>query len=170
MKNVLLTLVALLFLSGCVAGIKPASVSTINLKYMIKLTSPQFEPGDVLPSEFTCDGRGISPELHIADVPAEAKSLALMLDDPDALSGTFTHWIVYGLDPGLTVIKEDDLPAEAVIGINSGGRQSYFPPCPPSGSHRYVFHVYALDKKINFVSAPDRRQIDEAINSTLIDS
>ncbi|MFA6594242.1 MAG: YbhB/YbcL family Raf kinase inhibitor-like protein [Candidatus Buchananbacteria bacterium] len=137
---------------------------------MIKVTSPQFEAGDVLPSIFTCDGEGVSPELHISNVPEGSKSLAVILDDPDAPAGTFTHWLVYNLSPDTAIIKENSLPAEAKVGNNSGRKQSYFPPCPPSGSHRYVFHVYALDKMLDFSNTPDRRQVDEAISGALIDS
>lgn len=170
MKKAIVLSVFGLLLTGCVIGTKPVDVSATNFKHMIKITSPQFESGDILPVTFTCDSQGINPELHISNVPEGAQGLVVILDDPDAPAGTFTHWLVYNLDPDTAIIKENNLPAEARVGSNSGRKQSYFPPCPPSGSHRYIFHVYALDQKIDFPSAPDRGQIDTAMSGHIMDS
>lgn len=110
------------------------------------LTSPSFRSGEMIPKKFTCDGGGINPELQIHNVPAAAKSLALVLHDPDApISGGFTHWVVWNIKPVTTLIKEESVPPGSVEGKNSAGDNGYVGPCPPSGIHRYQFKLYALD-------------------------
>jgi Raf kinase inhibitor-like YbhB/YbcL family protein len=111
----------------------------------MKITSPAFQQGGNIPSKFTCDGANTNPPLHFDQVPAEAKSLALIVDDPDAPGGTFVHWLVWNVDPKTTDIAEHSVPASAVPGQNGFGKTSYGGPCPPSGTHRYYFRVYALD-------------------------
>jgi Raf kinase inhibitor-like YbhB/YbcL family protein len=115
----------------------------------MQLTSPDFTAFDELPSRFTCDGEGVSPTLEISDVPEGALSLVLVLEDPDAPRGTFVHWVMFDIDPVTTVIPQGDAPAGAIEGVNSAGRQGYVPPCPPSGTHRYFFKLYALDTAVD---------------------
>ena len=109
----------------------------------IKLTSPAFGKNDTIPKEFTCDGANTPPPLQWSNVPKEAKELALFVEDPDAPSGNFVHWTVYGIDPGSTAVPDD-----ATEGENSAGKKGYTGPCPPAGDdpHRYVFALYALDE------------------------
>ena len=111
----------------------------------MKITSPAFQEGGNIPSKFTCDGANVNPPLHIDQVPAGAKSLALIVDDPDAPGGTFVHWLVWNIDPKTTDIGENSVPPTAVQGKNGFGKSGYGGPCPPSGTHRYYFRVYALD-------------------------
>jgi len=112
----------------------------------MKLSSNDFEGGEMLPSEFTCDGKNISPELHWENIPAETKSLALSLRDPDAPSGTFDHWLVCNIPPIVSSIpKAGPVPGNAKQIANDFGKPSYGGPCPPSGTHRYIFRLYALD-------------------------
>lgn len=116
----------------------------------IKVSSPAFRDGDFIPSRYTCDGEDISPEIRIEGVPANAKSLVLINDDPDAPMGTWDHWILYNIPPTTTVIPEGIKPEKTFPngmkhGVNSWGRVGYGGPCPPSGIHRYYFKVYALD-------------------------
>jgi Raf kinase inhibitor-like YbhB/YbcL family protein len=118
----------------------------------MQITSPDFENGSMLPKDFTCDGPGDSPEVHIHEVPGAAKSLALIVDDPDAPGGTFTHWLLWNIDPqqGL-VLSRDKIPAGAVEGRNSSGDIGWMAACPPPGhgEHRYHFKIYALDARLD---------------------
>ena len=120
------------------------------------LTSPSFEDGGMIPKKFTCDGGNINPELIIQNVPAGARSLALIMHDPDApypaapRPGGFTHWVVWNIPPETTVIKQESAPPGAREGMNGAG-SGYAGPCPPppSAAHRYQFHLYALDAPID---------------------
>lgn len=110
------------------------------------LTSPSFEDGLPIPKKFTCDGGGINPELQIQNVPREAKSLALIVHDPDApREGGFLHWAAWNISPATTLIKEESVPPGSREGENDGGSLGYFPPCPNIGMHHYHFKLYALD-------------------------
>ena len=110
----------------------------------ITVRSTAFAEGEGIPSRFTCDGDGEQPSLTWEGVPAEAEALALVVDDPDAPRGTFTHWVVLDLPAGTTGLEAGALPPGATQARNSGGGTAYHPPCPPSGVHRYRFTVYAL--------------------------
>lgn len=114
----------------------------------MKLISPDFASGGFIPKKFTCQGDNINPNLIIEDVPKGAISLALILDDPDAPIGTFNHWLLWNIDPKNTVIKENSTPLNSIVGQNSAGTNQYVGPCPPSNTHRYFFHLYALDTKV----------------------
>lgn len=116
------------------------------------ITSPEFSNNTQIPTKFTCDGLNINPELNFSDIPEGTKSLALIMDDPDAPSGIFNHWIVWNIDPNTTTIKENSIPNEATQGINSFGNHGYGGPCPPDKEHRYVFRLYALNDQINLKS------------------
>jgi Raf kinase inhibitor-like YbhB/YbcL family protein len=114
--------------------------------------SPSFENGAVIPRKFTCDGGGINPEFQIQNVPENAKSLALIVHDPDApRMGGFFHWVVWNIGPGITLIKEESAPPGAAEGLNDAQRVGYVPPCPPSGHgiHHYHFRLYALDMMLD---------------------
>jgi len=112
----------------------------------IRLTSPAFAPGAAIPPRFTCDGEDVSPPLQWSGVPAEARSLALLLEDPDAPDGTFVHWTLFVMAPSTTGLREAEVPSGAAEGENSFGDIGYGGPCPPEGDepHRYTFIVYAL--------------------------
>jgi len=109
------------------------------------ITSPEFKHNAVIPSKFTCDGSDINPRLMISNVPAGAKSLALIVDDPDAPRGTWVHWVVWNIDPATKEIPENSVPPKASQGLNDFRKQAYGGPCPPPGTHRYFFKLYALD-------------------------
>lgn len=114
------------------------------------LTSPAFAASQAIPRDFSCDGAGGSPALAWSAPPPGTASLALIMEDPDTAAGTFTHWVLYDLPAGTrslraTVPPGASGPAGSFQGPNSSGRAGYSPPCPPSGTHRYFFHLYALD-------------------------
>ncbi|QSH39718.1 YbhB/YbcL family Raf kinase inhibitor-like protein [Candidatus Kaiserbacteria bacterium] len=115
----------------------------------MKITSPAFENNNLIPSVYTCDGENISPELHIENVPAEAQSLVLIMEDPDVPTfvredGMWDHWIVFNIPPETKVIREREEP-KGVLGLNTGNKLGYGGPCPPDAEHRYFFMLYALD-------------------------
>ena len=112
----------------------------------MKLSSPDFSDGGNIPEGFTCEGKDVSPTLTIAGVPKEAKSLVLIVDDPDAPGGNFTHWLMWNVVPDLTEIVGNKPPAHAVQGVNDFGKSKYSGPCPPSGVHRDDFRLYALTR------------------------
>ena len=102
----------------------------------MKLTSPAFKPGEKIPARYTCDGLDQSPPLAISEVPDNAESLVLIVDDPDAPAGVWTHWTVWNIDPHAVVIEENTAPVGAVEGITSFGKSGYGGPCPPAGVQR----------------------------------
>ena len=111
------------------------------------LSSPAFASNGEIPDKYGCSGGGqaVSPPLTISGAPPSAKSLALVVDDPDAPGGTFTHWVVWNIAPSTTSVAEGLTPAGASEGKNTYGQSGYGAPCPPRGEHHYVFTLYALD-------------------------
>lgn len=125
------------------------------------ITSPQFEGGQEIPRKFTCDGFDMNPEFQIQNVPAEAKSLALIVEDPDAPGGTFTHWTVWNIKPDTTLIKEESMPPGSTEGRTDFGRTGFGGPCPPqgAGAHRYFFRLYALDRRLDLPPGSSRSEL-----------
>ncbi len=111
----------------------------------LTLSSPAFEHNRLIPQKHTCDGEDVSPALRIGNAPPGTKSFALIVDDPDAPAGTWVHWILWNIDPKTTEIGEGTVPPGAVQGMNDFRKSGYGGPCPPSGTHRYFFKLYALD-------------------------
>ncbi len=134
------------------------------------LTSPSFENGGLIPKKFTCDGGNINPELHIQNVPATAKSLALIMHDPDApMPGGFTHWVVWNISPSSTVIKQESAPPGAAEGKNTRAH-GYTGPCPPSGTHHYEFTLYALDEALELSEeATGKAELEAAIKGHILE-
>lgn len=135
------------------------------------LTSPSFNHTEKIPAKFTCDGGNINPELHIQNVPSEAKGLALIMDDPDAVGGrTFTHWLVWNIDPKTEIIKQESVPPGATEGKNDAGKTGYLGPCPPDQKpHRYFFKLYALKEMIGLEESALKVQLEKAIEPLLIE-
>jgi Raf kinase inhibitor-like YbhB/YbcL family protein len=133
----------------------------------MKITSSAFHDRGNIPSKFTCDGSDTNPPLQIADVPAGAKSLVLIADDPDAPGGLFTHWLIWNMSPQTTSIAEGTAP-KGVQGTNDFGKSAYRGPCPPPGTHRYSFKVFALDTELDLPASAKRGQVDNAIKGHVI--
>jgi hypothetical protein len=134
----------------------------------LHLTSQAFAHNGMIPPKFTCDGADENPPLAIRNVPAKSRSLALIVDDPDAPRGTWVHWIVWNIGPGTTDIPPNSVPAGALQGTNDFGKQSYGGPCPPSGTHRYFFKLYALDIPLALKSGATKAQLEEAMKGHIL--
>lgn len=131
----------------------------------MKLTSPDFQNNEIIPSKFTCNGENISPELQINDIPKNAKSLALIMDDPDAPAGTWIHWVVWNI-PITNTIKEDSSLGRE--GITSFRTKGYGGPCPPSGTHRYFFKLFALDTTLNLLDSTTAKDLENGMKGHII--
>lgn len=133
----------------------------------IKITSTAFAEGEMIPRKYTCDGDDISPPLQISDVPENTKSLALIMDDPDAPVGVWDHWIVFNIPASISQINEGEEP-QGVLGKNSWGRTGYGGPCPPSGTHRYFFKIYALDTMLNLDAGASKKEVIRAMEGHIL--
>ncbi len=133
-----------------------------------KISSTAFQNNGFIPSKYTCDGRDINPPLAIENVPPGTKSLALIVDDPDAPMGTWVHWVCWNIAPNIKEIKENDTPGGAAAGLNDFKRQSYGGPCPPSGTHRYFFKLYALDTALDLPSGAKKADVEKAMKGHII--
>src|SRR5438270_10498903 len=134
----------------------------------MKITSPAFQEGGTIPEKFSKNGQNVNPELRIEGAPAEAKSLALIVDDPDAPVGLFTHWLVWNIDPKTTEIAENSVPKSGVQGTNDFPGQRYDGAQPPSGTHRYYFKIFALDRTLDLKSGAKRKEVDAAMKGHVI--
>jgi Raf kinase inhibitor-like YbhB/YbcL family protein len=138
----------------------------------MKLTSPAFNHEGKIPSKYTCDGANINPPLILFDVPAEAKSLVLIMDDPDVpkrlrADGMWDHWIVFNIPPSLTEIPEGEEP-EGTHGLGTSGNLTYFGPCPPDREHRYFFKLYALNTQLNLPEKASKKQVEKAMTGHIL--
>ncbi len=133
----------------------------------MQITSPAFINGNNIPAEYTCSASDTNPQINIANVPETTKSLALIMDDPDAPNGTWVHWVVFNIDPKTTVISKNSVPS-GTQGTNSWGNASYGGPCPPSGTHRYYFKIYALDTTLSLSSSATKASIEAAMQGHIL--
>ena len=138
----------------------------------MKLTSPAFQQGKSIPELYTCQGSDISPPLLIEEVPEEALSLVLIMDDHDVPKslmpdGVFDHWVVFNIDPTVREIEED-AAAFGTLGANSAGKSAYFGPCPPDREHRYLFRLYALDCLLDLSEGALKAKVLEKIEGHIL--
>jgi Raf kinase inhibitor-like YbhB/YbcL family protein len=134
----------------------------------MKLVSSAFVHDKTIPSTYTCDGENINPPLSISDVSKDTKSLALVIDDPDAPMGTWVHWTVWNIAPTTAEISENSVPEKATQGTTSFGKPGYGGPCPPSGTHRYFFKLFALDTMIELDGKATVAEIEEAMKGHIL--
>ena len=139
----------------------------------MELASPAFTEGSMIPIKYTCDGQDISPPLAWKDVPTGTKSLALISDDPDAPMGTWVHWVAYNIPPNITnlgenVRPEKEFPNGMRQGSNDWPRIGYGGPCPPSGTHRYYFKLYALDTTLKLEQGATKAQVLQAMKDHVL--
>ena len=168
-----LLLASAICLAGNPAGV-PASRKPGRRAMTFILETKAFPKGGEIPSKYTCSGRNVSPALSWSGAPQATRSFALIVEDPDAPSGTFTHWVVYDLPPGTHQLPEN---VSQTDGLGGGGRQGrngfrrtgYGGPCPPPGkAHRYFFRLYALDSTLNLPAGASRQEVESAIRGHLI--
>ncbi len=138
----------------------------------MQLTSPAFDDGGSIPERYTCDGDNASPPLLFWHVPADAKSLALIMEDPDVphhvrKDGLWVHWVVWGLSPSTPGIEEGATPP-GTVGVNTRGRNAYGGPCPPDGQHRYFFKLFALDTLPTLPITTSKKELLNAMDGHII--
>jgi len=139
----------------------------------VQVTSTAFQEGGMIPAKHTCDGPNVSPPLAWSGIPETAKSVALISDDPDAPAGTWVHWVLYNLPPATKDLPENVPPSDT---LSSGARQGkndfrkfgYGGPCPPSGTHRYYFKIYALDTMLNLAAGATKAQVLKAMEGHIL--
>jgi len=135
------------------------------------LTSPAFEDDQMIPSIYTCDADNFNPPLEIKDVPEKTKSLALIMDDPDAMGAVgkvWVHWVVWNIDPNNTKFQENSIASNCIEGETDFGEIGYGGPAPPDKEHTYIFKLYALDKKLENSKGSTKKQIEDAMNDHII--
>lgn len=141
----------------------------------MKITSPAFTEGAKIPSKYTCDGKNISPPLNISEVPQEAASLVLFMDDPDIPDfvkqkfriQVWDHWVVFNIAPETREIPEGKNPP-GHLGRNTGGNNSYGGPCPPDREHRYFFKLYALDTELDLPEGTTKAEVEKAMKNHIV--
>jgi Raf kinase inhibitor-like YbhB/YbcL family protein len=158
-EKVVLMLLSAALLCGCVSQEKHEDYPTL------KVTSPAFAQNEKIPKNFTCDGRDINPQLNISGIPNGAVSLALIVEDPDAPLGTWDHWVVWNISP-TGDIRENTVPGTE--GMNSFNRKKYSGPCPPFGTHRYVFSVYSLDAQLTLGEDAGKKEVLGAMSGHIL--
>ena len=172
-----LLLMIMVFLPSCGGGPRDAPTGPTEepkgVKMAIEVRSSAFEDGDMIPARYTCDGQGVSPPLSWDSVPNSSKSLALVADDPDAPGGTFVHWVIYDLPPETRRLPEDvpkrQTPSGgAEQGVNGARRIGYTGPCPPSGTHRYFFKIYALDSRLDLGGGATGEKLFDAMQGHVL--
>ncbi|GAB4235466.1 MAG: YbhB/YbcL family Raf kinase inhibitor-like protein [Deltaproteobacteria bacterium] len=134
----------------------------------LQLESHAFPHNGMIPKEHTCDGADRSPALAIRNVPPKTVSLALVVDDPDAPRGTWVHWVLWNITPGTTEIPAGSVPAGTIEGTNDFGKTGYGGPCPPSGTHRYFFKLYALDTRLPLRPGATKAQLEAAMKDHIL--
>jgi len=139
------------------------------MAHLFRLVSPAFDDGDLMPLRFTCKGSNISPPLTLLGVTLETASLALIMHDPDAPNGDYVHWLVWNIPPKIDEFLEGEAPDSAVLGTNSFGDVQYDGPCPPSGTHRYIFELYALDAMLDLPVGASEEDLRSEIAEHLLD-
>jgi Raf kinase inhibitor-like YbhB/YbcL family protein len=174
LKKVVILVIIPIILFCCCKGSEQANSEAAGGKKMeIKVTSSAFTEGGLIPSKYTCDGSDISPPLQWEAVPDGTKSLALISDDPDAPVGTWVHWVLFNLPADCKGLEENippdkTLPNGARQGLTDFGRIGYGGPCPPSGTHRYFFKIYALDTKLDLAAGVKKRELLKAMEGHIL--
>ncbi|MFO7928305.1 MAG: YbhB/YbcL family Raf kinase inhibitor-like protein [Candidatus Humimicrobiaceae bacterium] len=135
----------------------------------MQIKSTAFENNGNIPAKYTCDGENVNPPLEFSEVPQNAESLALVADDPDAPGKTWVHWTIWNINPKTKKIPEHAKLEKAIEGITDFGKPGYGGPCPPSGTHRYFFKLYALDTELNLDPSSDVGQLQEEIEGHVIE-
>ncbi len=156
------------YLGACVAAGAIAGLVFAGGGEKMKISSSAFSEGGSIPSQFTCDGADTSPPLQIDGIPEKARSLVLIVDDPDAPSGLFTHWLVWNIDPKTRSIPAGGTLPGGTDGKNGFGKSGYGGPCPPSGTHRYYFRVYAMNRRLDVPAGAKLNELNAAMKGHVL--
>jgi Raf kinase inhibitor-like YbhB/YbcL family protein len=175
-KDRLIKVTVLVCLAASVVGCQSASTPAAEgeTSMALQVTSPAFSEGEAIPKKHSCDGEDLSPALAWSGVPEGMKSLALIMDDPDAPAGTFVHWVLYNIPPDLAslpegVAKTESVPGIGTQGLTGFGRTGYGGPCPPRGpAHRYYFKVYALDTTLSLKARASKADVEKAMSGHVL--
>ena len=135
------------------------------VKTELIISSTAFQNNGMIPSKYTCEGANINPPLKISGIPANAKSVAIIVDDPDAPKGTFDHWVTWNIKPAETIAENS---AAGTAGKNGMGKDGYTGPCPPSGTHHYHFKVYALDQVLDLREGADKKALENVMKDHIV--
>jgi len=171
-------LLSMLLLMACARGPQapsqsPALAQQKDNKMEIKLTSAAFKEGQPIPRQYTCDGLNVSPPLEWTGVPKTAKTVAIVADDPDAPAGTWVHWVVYDLAAeNISLVENlpptENLKAGGFQGTNDSRKIGYGGPCPPSGTHRYFFKIYAVDSELPLKAGATKAEVEKAMEGHIV--
>jgi len=162
-----LSLVAMIWLMIFISkNHKP--LGSLNNSVLMQISSSAFANDGSIPDTYTCSGFGINPPLQFSGIPTDTQSLVLIMDDPDATNGTFTHWVVYNMSPKTVSIPQNSKPP-GIMAENSAGTKAYIGPCPPSGEHRYFFRLYALNTILSPDSILDKKYLLSSLNGHVLD-
>jgi len=131
----------------------------------MRVSSAVFKANDFIPRRYTCDGVNVNPSLNIGHLPKKAESLAIIVDDPDAPSGTWVHWVIWNIPVTHHISENNKL---GVQGLNDSGKHDYSGPCPPRGTHRYFFKVYALDRMLEIPQSSDKTNLEQAMQDHIL--
>ncbi len=170
---IVLIMVSVLFCCSCKDSKQDYLGAEGDKKMEIKISSSAFEDGGMIPAKYTCDGADVSPPLQWDAVPEGTRSIALICDDPDAPMGTWVHWVLFNL-PSETKKLAENVPADKTLpngakqGISDFGRIGYGGPCPPGGTHRYFFKIYALDTQVDLQAGANKRQLLKAMEGHIL--
>lgn len=146
-----------------------AETPFVEMEATMKLTSSAFTQGQSIPAKFSCKGADVSPALAWDEPPAGTQSFALIMDDPDAPMGTWDHWVLFNIPPETRALPEAFQPAAPIVtGRNSWGKNAYGGPCPPSGTHRYFFRLYALDTTLNLSASANKKAVLTAMQGHIL--
>ena len=173
MKKLLLIVVVCIIVAALVFRYTTGKISQIsqgqsmNMTQTVRIESSAFKNNEYIPDVYTCVGKGINPPLNFSNIPKNTKTLALLVTDPDAPGGVWTHWVLYNIPSSQTYIAQNSIPNGASEGISSGHTQGYEPPCPPSGTHRYIFSLYALSITVN-LNKPSKESFEQAITGKIL--
>ena len=144
-----------------------SNAEIVNMQEL-KITSNVFKHSAMIPSNYTCDGDDVNPPLIIENIPETTKTLVLIVDDPDAPAGTWVHWVVWNIPVSSTTMKIKEYSKPGTQGINDFKEHNYRGPCPPSGTHRYFFKVYALDKELSLSVNSTKKDVEEAMQGHIL--
>jgi Raf kinase inhibitor-like YbhB/YbcL family protein len=160
-------------LFSCVIGIHVDAIGKEGFVIKLEIKSTAFREGDLIPEQYTCDGADVSPPLSWSQPPERTKSMVLICDDPDAPMGTWVHWVLYGISPDTLELSENIPDDKEVLdgakhGINDFRRYGYGGPCPPGGTHRYFFKLYAVDTEIALKPGASKNEVLDALKGHVL--